>query len=132
MFKASAFVIASVLSVVLVRAQAPPAANGLVVGSGNFFSPIVTDLDKATAFYRDGLGFAVPGAASDAATNASLRNMFGLPNAQLRWVIARPAGLQGGVEIVEAKNVASRPVTRNVQDPGAVTLVLAVRDADTM
>ncbi|HZJ30842.1 MAG TPA: VOC family protein [Vicinamibacterales bacterium] len=136
MFRASAFVIASLLSVVLVRAQAPapaPApAGGLVVGSGNFFSPIVTDLDKATAFYRDGLGFAVPGAPSDAATNAPLRNMFGLPNAQLRWVIARPAGIQGGVEIVEAKNIASRPVTRNVQDPGAVTLVLAVRDVDTI
>jgi len=132
MFKASAFVIASVLSVVLVRAQAPPAANGLVVGSGNFFSPIVTDLDKATAFYHDGLGFAVSGAPADAANNVPLRNMFGLPDAQLRWIVARPAGMRGGVEIVEPKSVASRAVTRNVQDAGAVTLVLAVRDTDSM
>jgi predicted enzyme related to lactoylglutathione lyase len=133
MFKASTVVIASVLSVVLARAQAPaPAPTGLVVGSGNFFSPIVTDLDKAAAFYRDGLGFAVSGAPSDAANNAPLRNMFGLPDAQLRWVVARPAGMQGGVEIVEARNIASRAITRNVQDPGAVTLVLAVRDTDSM
>ena len=132
MFKASAWIVASVLSVVIVRAQAPPAAGGLVVGSGNFFSPIVTDLGKATAFYRDGLGFAVSGAPSDAANNVPLRNMFGLPDAQLRWVVARPAAMRGGVEIVEAKNVASRAIARNVQDPGAVTLVLAVRDVDSM
>jgi catechol 2,3-dioxygenase-like lactoylglutathione lyase family enzyme len=132
MVRAAAAVIASVLSVVMVRAQAPAPAGGLVVGSGNFFSPIVTDLDKATAFYRDGLGFAVSGAPSDAANNLPLRNMFGLPDAQLRWVIARPAGMPGGVEIIEAKNVASRAVTRNVQDAGAATLVLAVRDSDTM
>jgi len=132
MFKASAFAIVCALTVVIARAQEPPAAAGLVVGSGNFFSPIVTDLEKATAFYRDGLGFAVSGAPSDAANNVPLRNMFGLPDAQLRWVIARPAGMQGGVEIVEARNIASRPVARNVQDPGAVTLVLAVRDTDSM
>jgi predicted enzyme related to lactoylglutathione lyase len=132
MFKASAFVLTSVLAVVVVRAQAPPAAAGLVVGSGNFFSPIVTDLDKATAFYRDGLGFAVSGAPSDASSNVPLRNMFGLPDAQLRWGVARPAGMRGGVEIVEARDVASRAVARNVQDPGAVTLVLAVRDTDSM
>jgi catechol 2,3-dioxygenase-like lactoylglutathione lyase family enzyme len=131
-FKAAAFVVASVLTAVTMRAQAPPAAGGLVVGSGNFFSPIVTDLDKATAFYREGLGFAVSGPPSDASSNAPLRNMFGLPDAQLRWVVARPAGMRGGVEIVEPKKVASRTVARNVQDPGAVTLVLPVRDADSM
>ena len=132
MFKAFAFFVVSVLSVVIVRAQTPPAAGGLVVGSGNFFSPIVTDLDKATAFYRDGLGFAVSGGPSDATNNVPLRNMFGLPDAQLRWIIARPAAMRGGVEIVEATNVTRRAVARNVQDPGAVTLVLAVRDVDSM
>ena len=159
-----ASLVASLLSAVAVLGQAaPPAATGLIVGSGNFFSPIVTDLDKAAALYRDGLGFAVTGAPSDAASNAPLRNMFGLPDAQLRWLIARPGeerrqggpppradesalarrvaerrdipgdrGVRGGVEIIEVKKVASRAITRNVQDPGAVTLVLAVRDLDAM
>ena len=47
------------------HAQAPaapappgPSPTGLVVGSGNFFSPIVSELDRAVAFYRDGLGLA--------------------------------------------------------------------------
>ena len=110
----------------------PPTPTGLVVGSGNFFSPIVSDLEKATAFYRDGLGFAVAASPSDAANNAPLRNMFGLPDAQLRWNVARPAGMRGGVEIVEVKKIASRAAMRNVQDPGAVSLVLAVRDVDAL
>jgi predicted enzyme related to lactoylglutathione lyase len=125
--------VACLLGANAVLGQAPPpAATGLVVGSGNFFSPIVTDLDAATAFYRDGLGFAVTGGPTDGANNAPVRNMFGLPDAQLRWNIARPAGIRGGVEMVEIKKVASKALARNVQDPGAVTLVLAVRDIDVM
>ena len=127
-----ASLIVSCVGIVVTAAQAPtpPGAPGLVVGSGNFFSPIVADLEKSAAFYRDGLGFAVTGQPSDATNNAPLRNMFGLPNAQLRWTVARPAFMRGGVEIVEVKNIASHALTRNVQDPGAVTLVLAVRDID--
>jgi len=52
-----------ILSGLVVRAQAPQ-PTGIIVGSGNFFSPIVSDLDKAIAF--------------------SLRNMFGLPDARVR------------------------------------------------
>ena len=42
------------------------ATSELVVGSGNYFSPIVRDLDAAIAFYRDGLGFDVQGPPGDA------------------------------------------------------------------
>src|SRR5207245_1668122 len=70
-----ALAVAAILSAaVTLRAQ-----NGLIVGSGNFFSPIVSDLDKAIAFYRDGLGLDVMGAPANADDNAPLRNMFGLP-----------------------------------------------------
>src|ERR1700704_4607483 len=88
----------------LSRAQAPaPAPTGLIVGSGNFFSPIVGDLDKAIAFYRDGLGLDVQGQPSNADANPALRNMFGLPDAQIRWSIGRPPAMRSGVEIVEVK-----------------------------
>ncbi|HEU4620501.1 MAG TPA: hypothetical protein VFV10_20875, partial [Gammaproteobacteria bacterium] len=80
---------------------AAPAPTGLVVGSGNFFSPIVRDLDKAVAFYRDGIGLDVQGAPSSADDNLPLRNMFGLPDAHIRWTIARPHGMRTGVEIIE-------------------------------
>jgi catechol 2,3-dioxygenase-like lactoylglutathione lyase family enzyme/predicted enzyme related to lactoylglutathione lyase len=109
------------------QAQEP---TGLVVGMGNFFSPIVGDLDKAIAFYRDGLGLDVQGAPANADQNPALRNMFGLPDAQLRWTIGRPPAMRTGVEIVEVKKAESKPVERRIQDPGAFTLVLIVRELD--
>jgi catechol 2,3-dioxygenase-like lactoylglutathione lyase family enzyme len=113
----------------LVLGQAPE-PTGLIVGSGNFFSPIVSDLDKAIAFYRDGLGLDVQGAPANAEQNAPLRNMFGLPDAQLRWTVARPAAMRSGVEIVEIKKAESKPAERRIQDPGAFTLIVLVRDVD--
>jgi catechol 2,3-dioxygenase-like lactoylglutathione lyase family enzyme len=123
------------LGVIAARAQTPPASStpsptGLVVGSGNFFSPIVSNLERAVAFYRDGLGLQVTGEPSNAENNAPLRNMFGLPDAQLRWTVARPATLRTGVEIVEISKVASHPLGRSVADPGAFTLVATVRDVN--
>jgi predicted enzyme related to lactoylglutathione lyase len=107
-------------------AQAP--APGLVVGSGNFFSPIVGNLENAIAFYRDGLGLEVTGQPSNATDNAPLRNMFGLPDAQLRWTVARPAGVRQGVEIVEISGAGGRPLDRRITDPGAMTLVMSTAD----
>jgi len=48
-----------VLGAALVNAQAPAESApslGLVVGAGNFFSPIVSNLDRTVALYRDALG----------------------------------------------------------------------------
>jgi catechol 2,3-dioxygenase-like lactoylglutathione lyase family enzyme len=124
------------IAAVALHAQAPPSANtppaatGLVVGSGNFFSPIVANLDRAVAFYRDGLGLQVMGDPTTAENNAPLRNMFGLPDAQLRWNIARPAGMRTGVEIIEISKANGRPLTRTISDPGAFTLVATVTDVD--
>ncbi len=122
---------AALLAGVTAAAQAPAAAPaGLVVGSGNFFSPIVRDLDKAVAFYRDGLGLDVAGTPSNADANPALRNMFGLPDAQLRWSIGRPPAMRTGVEMVEVKKAESAAVERRVQDSGAFTLLVLVRDID--
>jgi len=132
---ATAFVLATASAL----AQAPPPAapagpapTGLVVGSGNFFSPIVRDLDKAIAFYRDGLGLDVQGAPANADANPALRNMFGLPDASLRWTIGRAAGMRTGVEIVEIKKAESTPLERRYQDIGAFSLIVIVRDIDAV
>src|SRR5690606_17931715 len=55
---------------------------------------------------------------------------FGLPGAELRWSIGRAAGIAGGVEMVEIRGANGRPLTRNMQDPGAFTLLVLVRDID--
>ncbi|HET7132305.1 MAG TPA: VOC family protein [Gammaproteobacteria bacterium] len=111
-------------------APSGPPPTGLVVGSGNYFSPIVADVDQAVAFYRDGLGLDAPGAVSDLSDNAPLMAMFGLPGAKLRQQIARTPAAAGGVEIVEISGAKAKAVERGAQDPGAVTFVATVRDLD--
>jgi catechol 2,3-dioxygenase-like lactoylglutathione lyase family enzyme len=106
-----------------------PAPTGLVVGSGNYFSPIVADLDRAIAFYR-AVGFQFQGEPANADANPQLRAMFGLPDARLRYQIGRAPPIPGGVEIIEVSQANGEPVARRVQDPGAVTLVATVRDLD--
>jgi predicted enzyme related to lactoylglutathione lyase len=119
------------------HAQAPaappptgPAPTGLVVGTGNYFSPITANLEKAVAFYRDGLGLDAQATPSDLTSNAPLMNMFGLPDAKLHQQIASTPAVAGGVEIVELSGANAKPVERRNQDPGAVTLVATVRDVD--
>ena len=105
-------------------------AQPIVTGNGNFFSPIVRDLDKAVAFYRDGLGLETQGEPGNADKNEVLRKMFGLPDARIRWMIARPGGMRTGVEIVEISGANGKPLERRPQDPGAYTLIAFVRDID--
>ena len=102
--------------------------TGLVVNSGNFYSPIVADLDEAVAFYRDGIGLEVQGEPANADANPQLRAMFGLPDARLRWQIGRAPPTPGGVEIVEVSRADGQPAKRKMQDPGTVMLMVVVRD----
>ena len=99
------------------------------MGSGNYFSPIVADLEKAIAFYG-AIGFQFQGEPSTADANPQLRAMFGLPAARLRYQIGRAPSIAGGVEIIEVSKANLEPVSRSVQDPGAITLVATVRDLD--
>jgi len=108
----------------------PAAATGLVVGSGNFFSPIVANLERALAFYRDGVGLSAAGTPSNADMNAPLRHLFGLPEAHLRWTVTRQPPMTSGIEIVEISGASARPLGRRVQDPGAFMLLVTVTDID--
>ena len=106
-----------------------PAPTGLVVGSGNFYSPIVANLEDAIAFYR-GVGFEFQGEPANADANLPLRQMFGLPDAKLRYQIGRAPGLPGGVEIIEISGAGGQRLDLKLQDPGAVMLQVVVRDID--
>jgi catechol 2,3-dioxygenase-like lactoylglutathione lyase family enzyme len=76
------------------------------------------------------LGLEVQGSPGDANANLPLRNMFGLPDATLRWQIARSPAAPGGVEIIEVTNAGGKPLVRRFQDVGAATLVAVVSDLD--
>src|SRR5881396_748057 len=93
------------------HAQPAAAPTGLVVGSGNYFSPIVADLEKAIAFYG-AIGFQFQGEPSNADANPPLRAMFGLPDARLRYQIGRAPSIAAGVEIIEVSKVNLEPVSR--------------------
>jgi catechol 2,3-dioxygenase-like lactoylglutathione lyase family enzyme len=125
------FILMMILSARFAHAQpaAAPAPAGRVVGSGNYFSPIVADLEKAIAFYG-AIGFQFQGDPATADANPQLRAMFGLPDARLRYQIGRAPSIAGGVEIIEVSKANLEPVSRRVQDPGAITLVTSVRDLD--
>jgi catechol 2,3-dioxygenase-like lactoylglutathione lyase family enzyme len=119
------------LAASLVHAQtAPPSPAGLVVASGNFYSPIVANLEEAVRFYRDGIGFEFQGEPGNADSNPQLRAMFGLPDARLRWHIGRAPGIPGGVEIVEILSASGQPLGRRIQETSAVMLMVVVRDID--
>jgi catechol 2,3-dioxygenase-like lactoylglutathione lyase family enzyme len=109
----------------------PPALapTGLVVGSENFFSPIVANLDEAVAFYRDGIGFQIEGEPRTADTSALLQ-MYGVPDSRLRWQTARAPRVQGGVELVEISSAGGERVERQMHEPGAFMLMVVVRDID--
>ena len=112
-------------------APAGPAPTGLIVGSGNFFSPIVADLDKALAFYRDGLGFETTEPRRGRPAPALLMSMFGLPpEAKLRWTRSRGRRRRARVSRSSRfgrRRQAARP---QLQDPGAFMLIVLVRDID--
>jgi hypothetical protein len=72
--------------------------------------------------------FPVPGRAVHRRRESAVE--FALPDARLRDQIGRAPSIAGGVEIIEVSQANLDPVSRSVQDPGAITLVATVRDLD--
>jgi catechol 2,3-dioxygenase-like lactoylglutathione lyase family enzyme len=112
----------------------PPAGTGpAAIGSGSF-SPIVANLQKTLAFYAL-LGIEVP-KGSDVmpqpfSVNPRLHSMLGTNGANERHVNARvPGGFS--LEPIEFDAIERRPVRPKIQDPGAISLVLYVRDVDAL
>jgi predicted enzyme related to lactoylglutathione lyase len=130
--------ISVVICVVLIGAlgglaqQAAPASD-VVIGSGSF-SPIVKDVDKSVAFYRSLLGVAPPPQVTPTAfsNDSALANFLGTPTAQIGVSTVRIPGTMMNVEIVDFKDIDRKAVQPRLQDPGAVMLVLLVRDVDAL
>jgi predicted enzyme related to lactoylglutathione lyase len=115
----------------LAQQAAPP--GDVVIGFGSF-SPIVKDVDKSLAFYHSLLGVAPPAQVTPTAfTNESaLVNFLGTPTAQVRVSSVRIPGTMMNVELVDFKDIDRKAVQPRLQDPGAVMLILLVRDVDAL
>lgn len=137
-------VVSGVVSGVVLSARQVPATSP-ILGVGNFIHA-VEDLDRSLAFYRDTLGLELQGPANPSANPGANAP----PPAGPRPFIATPEILRlydsaGGryrvastlvqgspmrAELVEFTDLERKPAKRSLQDPGATTLILTVRDID--
>jgi catechol 2,3-dioxygenase-like lactoylglutathione lyase family enzyme len=126
-------VLAAVLSAQ--NSPTPAAAPVDVVGSSGNMSPIIGNLDEALHFYVDLLGYQMPRqprkvSHSDVPFPVLLDNQ-GTPDATLRWVSVFVPG-KWRLELLEFGDIERTPVVARPQDPGAMTLILQVRDVDAL
>ncbi len=139
MRRISIFAALAVLAVssVMILGQAPqPAPNtapagDVVIGSGSF-SPIVADLERSLKFYSDLVGNPAPATTPAWGADPALLNFLGSPTSQVRFSSVRIPGSTLTVEIVEFKDVERKPVRPRISDPGAVRLILLVRNLDSL
>jgi catechol 2,3-dioxygenase-like lactoylglutathione lyase family enzyme len=120
------------------QTSTPPAASskGAVIGTGTF-TAFVENMDRSLAFFHDVFGMDVPplpesGARPYNRANPQLFAMFDIPGARERHQSARVPNTRVNVELMEIQDVDHRTLPLRVQDPGAATLVLVVRDLDAM
>ena len=98
----------------------------------------VADLDKTVSFYRDGLGLAMVGPEgkpvttppAPSALDAELSKFTDTHGAKFRNASFKIPGAKFDLELTEFTGLARKSVKPHMQDPGAATLVLTVRDVD--
>lgn len=123
---------------VLVSLGDRPAADSpaSAVVSACHISPIVDDLDRTARFYHDLLGMDLmpppPPGPLPVDSDPGHLLLHGIPGARLRFIQARIPGVRCGIELVELTNIDRHAIHRAPADPGSVTLVLTVRDLDSV
>ena len=106
---------------------APPAGDVLDMR----VSMAVNDLNRTIQVYRDVLGFDVQ-ADSAFTSNAAVRALTGLANAEFRRARTRAKGSMLDIEFVEYRGVDRKPLTMTIQDRGAARLQLRAQNIDAM
>lgn len=103
-----------------------------VVALGNL-AHAVESLNKTVPFYRDVLGLAANGdplAAAPQALDADMSRFTATQGAKFRAAILRIPGANFGWELTEFTGGTRKADRFAIQDPGAATLVLQVRDIE--
>jgi catechol 2,3-dioxygenase-like lactoylglutathione lyase family enzyme len=96
----------------------------------------VESLDKTVPFYRDVIGLPVNGrdplAAQPQALNEDMSKFTATKGAKFRSATFRVPNAAFGFELTEFTGVPHKATLPRLQDPGAATLVLQIRDMDKM
>jgi Glyoxalase/Bleomycin resistance protein/Dioxygenase superfamily len=97
----------------------------------------VESLDKTLPFYRDVIGLPVNGtrdplAAQPQALNEDMSKFTGTTGAKFRAATFRVPNAAFGFELTEFTGVTRKTDQPKLQDPGAATLTLQIRDMDQM
>jgi catechol 2,3-dioxygenase-like lactoylglutathione lyase family enzyme len=133
----AAGIVATLLGTAVIAGQsATPAPTGAIVGTG-VFTVFVENMDRSLAFYHDAFGMDVPALPASGGrqynpANPRLFAMFDIPGARERHQSARVAGTGVAVEVMDIQDVDHKNVDLRLQDPGTATLVLVVRDVNSM
>jgi len=134
---AGTVVAASVALATVLAAQAGPGASNAatpqVLGAAGM-TPIVGNLEEAARFYAELVG--LPNTPqirrrshSDVPYPEVLKNQ-GTPDATIRQINLNIPGSAWRLEVLEFSDIESKAVAARIQDPGAMTIVLSVRDVD--
>jgi catechol 2,3-dioxygenase-like lactoylglutathione lyase family enzyme len=112
--------------------QAPAA----IIGTGTFTS-FVENMDRSLTFYHDVFGMDVPvlpesGERPYNRSNPQLFAMFDIVGSKERHQSARVPGTRLSVELMEIQGIEHKTIPLRIQDPGAATLVLVVRDVEVV
>jgi catechol 2,3-dioxygenase-like lactoylglutathione lyase family enzyme len=112
-----------------------PAPTGDVIGVGNFLH-VVSDVEKSLQFYQGVLGMDLQGPQPDAPRpyldTPAIVNLYDAPGAQYRVGTTLVPASPMRAELVEWKGLDRSPVHPRYQDPGAATLILTVRNLDSI
>ena len=121
---------------VLFLAQAPQTTPATPVVQLQNLAHAVDSLEKTVPFYRDVLGLTAPArdplAAQPQALNEDMSNFTATQGAKFRAAVLRVPNAAFGFELTEFTGTARKNFVPNLQDPGAATLVLQIRDMDQM
>jgi catechol 2,3-dioxygenase-like lactoylglutathione lyase family enzyme len=103
-----------------------------IVGVGPFLH-IISDLDESLKFYHDALGLELRGPPGEHrfTNNPAVANLYGVPGKQFRAAVLIIPGSPMGIELVQWGE-AREPENKGIADPGAVTLILRVTDANAI
>ncbi len=116
-------------------AAVPPSTNSNPPAEGNILGGrigvTIKDTDQSMKFYHDVLGFETKPGAPAFATDATIASLIDAKGAHWRISSAKVPGSPVEFEMLEFKNVARKPFSLRVPDPGSPAVSIHVKDVES-